>query len=200
MRGTPSHPELDDGLLLFDAYPYVLDSLGFPGMMWSAAELLDPDCQIEQGDYHWEINVTLNGETQSYGGDGAGEGKPIFEQRVQTVFHFLDETCFGIAGTLEEYRELFRQYDEVSWNDAFIYERFVDRDIYCDTIRDTGGTWIRLNGGKYAYIALSTGGYPQEASDVWVDGRYVSEKEHLILNETWEDHPETDILLIYNKY
>lgn len=135
---------LDSGMLVSHAYPFVLNSLGFPSTMASIAETLEPDCSIVWGSYHYLIDVTLDGTTKSYGDAGAGNYDQLLSSKVQQVFSFEGEADFGTCGTVEGYYALLRSYESVAAGDMAAYRDLIAGDTFAKTICAAGGTWIRI--------------------------------------------------------
>ena len=192
---------LEGGILASDAYPFVLHSTSFPGTIWAVAEQLEPDCEVASTGLHYLIDITFAGETRTYGGAGAGGNDPLYSNRVEQVFTFSGEDDFGTHGTLEGYYTLLRGYEPVAEADAEAYRDLISGDTFHQTIRATGGTWIRIAtegflglGASCGYVG-PLGDDTMSLSDAWVDGRYISNHETIILNEKFEDHPTADIVL-----
>ena len=197
-------------------YPFKCDSLGFPGLLESVAQALDSTAKVTpNSSAHYNIDVTYNGETRTYGGAGSLEGQAIPEDQIQPYFSFgtggTQITMEGIYDILYHYAKINVPYD-VPREGMLTWE-----DVY-DTVGS--GVWVRLsNGGKdpsapaYSYMyqdgdgTYFRSGYFDPghehyingdlayASDVWVDGRYVDQWEKFIPGETFADHPTSDILM-----
>lgn len=192
---------LDSGMLVSNAYPFVLDSLGFPGTMENIAKTLESSCTVEGGIVHYLINVTFNGTTKSYGGAGKGGYDPLFSNRIQKVFTFDGEEDFGTHGTVAGYCALLCSYEPIAAEDMAANRDLIAGETLAKTIRDTGGTWIRIAvegfglGTSFAYVAPLGPNKTWELSDAWVDGKYINVYERVDLNASFEDHPTADILL-----
>lgn len=191
---------LKGGILASAAYPFVLDSASFPGTLSSIAKQLEPSCEVASGGVHWMITVTLNGESRSYGGAGEGGYDPLYSNRVEQAFTF-DGDDLGTQGTIEGYYALLRGYEPIAQADAEAYQDLISGDTFHETIRATGGTWIRIaSEGYFGYgtslgYAVPLGKRTMILSDAWVDCRYISNYETLYLNQKFEDHPTADIVL-----
>lgn len=186
-------------------YPYRYDSLGFPSMMGKIAQRLSAESSYAwSSTNHAFIEVTYNGETRTYGGQGNGEGQGITEDKILRTFTFGDTQT---SMTLSDSRKLLEEYaaipmeDDIPREDALTWEK-----IY-QTIGD--GAWVDM-GGYYTYL------YPTDDSasfyadewgvgnslywwgslgycrDTWVDGRYVNKS--FVRGATLEDHPESDVM------
>ena len=196
--------ELLYGSLLFEAYPYILDSLGYPGMIGAAAEALNPDCTAEGGDAHYEVIITLNGEQRIYGGDGEGPSASYDAAHSAKLFAFQGEDDLGINNSLTRFRNALRNQEylqQTSQLEEVDYFAFVDGEVFHKYMEEQGSSWFRvgmegfLGGGiSFAYMAASDG-ETRVLSDAWVDGRYIGEREIINLHASFEEHPQADILL-----
>ncbi|MGM9522968.1 MAG: S-layer homology domain-containing protein, partial [Faecousia sp.] len=193
---------LKDGILVSKAYPFVLDSASFPGTLRSVAKQLEPECEVASAGVHYMINITFEGETHAYGGAGVGGNDPLYSNRVEKVFTFSGSgDDFGTNGTVEDYYTLLRGYEPVAKKDAEKYRDLIRGTTFCQTIQATGGTWIRIGvegffgfGTSFGYV-VPLGTKTMTLSDAWVDGRYIGNRERIVLNERFEDHPTADITL-----
>lgn len=192
---------LDSGMLVSQAYPFVLDSAGFPSTMWNIAKKLEPSCTVAWGGVHYLINVTFDGATKTYGGAGVGGYDPLFSGRVQQVFTFQGEEDFGTHGTVEGYYALLRSYEPIAVEDMKPYQDLIVGETFAKTIRSTGGTWIRIAvegfgyGTSFAYVVPLGTDSTWTLSDAWVDGNYINVYERVDLTASFADHPTADILL-----
>jgi len=202
-------------------YPYTFDSIGFPSMMRAVAYRLDDSCScVWSNNYHYLIEVTYNGETHKYGGQGSGKGQYISEDNIEKYFSFDTDTS---DITLENMYNLLKKYsqmkieDDIPRDGAFTWE-----DIY-NTIGT--GAWVRLdkntslknsdldddytyfypnNYGSKHFLTSEFGagdsvyfsGSLSFLSDTWVDGHYISEYHNLIMGEKFEDHQTSNIMLM----
>ena len=200
MDGYDMYKRSTEDMFITKAYPYVLDSLSFPSVIWRIAKRLEPDAEIKWNDcYHWLIDVTWDGETRSFGGAGNGGTEPLYTDRLATRFTF-DGSANDLActGDFSAFVDQVMIYDQNAQDDAAYYMDLVQGSTYDAAIRATGGTWIRLRGGDYkpyyGYV-VPHGDACMVASKAWVDGKYVNEYERAALNESFEDHPYADILV-----
>ncbi len=190
-----------DGILAKDAFPFVLDSASFPGTMGVIAETLEPECETGSGKNHWEVTVTFNGETKTYGGAGAGGNDPLYTNRIKKDFTFQGESDLFATGTLDSYYTLLMSYDPIAVADAEVYRDLVTGDTFRQTIGATGGTWMRVAvegyfgyGTSFAY-GIPYGDHTDIMTNAWVDGRYIGQHERVLLGKTFEDHPTANIVL-----
>lgn len=210
-----------DGKKLFASavYPYRYDSLGFPGMMGTIAKRLDSSASYEwNGSSHAYINVTYGEETRIYGGCGRGNGQEIGEDMIKQYFEFGSK---GTDITLEGIRQLLCDYSEAKMEDDVPKDDALTWKSICDTVGD--GAWVRLIelksvfGGSstgYAYLnkegegknfstgsagsngsEIYWGGDLGYASDIWIDGRYISSWETFVKGAKFEDYPTSDIMI-----
>ena len=200
-------------------YPYRYDSLGFPSVLSVVARRLDTAAEISwNADNHYLVDVTYNGETYSYGGQGNGEGKGLSEDKIKKYFTFgsngTEITLNGSKQLLDDYAKT-EMKDDIPRSDALTWENI------CDTVGD--GAWVRLikiagifgaTGTTYTYLYKSGDGdefYTDSAgdngseiywfgdlgyvSDTWVDGRYIDDWERYVPGAKYEDHKYSNILL-----
>ncbi len=199
----------DNGSLFATAiYPFRYDSLGFPSIMASVSQRLDSTSTYAWSETsHAHINVTYGDETRSYGGAGNGEGQGLSEDKISRFFTF-DENDEAI--TLDTARQLLDDYAAVEMEDDIPREDALTWEQICNTVDE--GAWARMNGG-YAYLYKSNDQNSYTADewgvgnslywwgslgygcDTWVDGRYINSYERFVPGETFEEHPESDIIL-----
>ena len=200
--------EHEGNMLLQRAYPYVLDSLGFPGMIASAAKRFEPDCTVESGNNHWSRNITWEGETKSYGGAGKGGYDPINTDRLEQLFSFDgSDSDWGVAGTAEDYSRKLASFEAVAAEDLAEYREQIDGDVFRRTIGSTGGTWVMVAkeggfdyGESFAYMIPTASGGARTISDAWVDGRYIGYNETFTPGETFAGHPLAGIVVHNVRY
>ena len=191
---------LSSGILTARTYPFVLDSLGVPGTMQSVAQEMEPECQVAGGATHALVDVTFEGETRTYGGAGAGGNDPLYSNRIRKVFTFQGTEDLGRNGTVEDYRDVLLGYQTVASEDLQKYQDLVGGTTFKKTIRETGGTWIRVATEGWGYgqsfgYAVPIGDAVLYVSEGWVDGRYINIHEILSTGAKFEDHPTADIVL-----
>jgi len=187
-------------------YPYRYDSLGFPGMMGNVSKRLSSDSSYEWSSInHSSIEVTYNGTTKSYGGQGHGEGQGLSEDKLTHIFHFADN---DESMTLSESKALLDEYaaaemeDDIPREDALTWEK-----IY-NTVGD--GAWVDM-GGNYTYLyqkdskasfssdewgvgnSIYWGGSLGYCRDTWVDGRYISKT--FVKGASFEEYPESSVMM-----
>ncbi|MBQ8928720.1 MAG: leucine-rich repeat protein [Oscillospiraceae bacterium] len=215
---SPYRRQDNQSLFATAVYPFRYDSLGFPSMMGSVAKRLDSTATTKRNSaYHAEIDVTYNGETRSYGGQGNGSGQGIDADMISHVYTFrgsdLSLTLDRCRAVLDAYAALTVE-DDVPQDDRLTWEQV------CDTVGD--GAWVRMVGmasvyggtyNMYAYLyrkddrnyfsttasaldgSLYWSGSLGYASDAWVDGRYLNQYEAYVPGAVFADHPTADIIL-----
>lgn len=211
----------DDNKPLFASYlyPYIADSLGFPSIMASVAGKLDSTAEIKWSETsHAHINVTLNGETKVYGGQGNGKGQGLSEDKITKFFKFDGTDNL----TLENLKALLDGYSKVEMENDIPQ---TDNLTWSKVTKSVGsGEWVSLLGitsvfgmssdkaFTYLYKADDKDSYATTDSEVggslywgngslgtpsnvWVDGRYINNYEVFEPGAKFEDHPTASILL-----
>ncbi len=204
------------GILGRTAYPFILDSSGFPGVMSRVAEYLDSSCEVKaNSNYHWLIDVTYGGETRSYGGAGTGSAANIFPTNKADELYTFTNSPTDYLGTasLEMLYQKNKEYTAIAETEMKQYEGYLKGDAFNEAIGN--GAWAKVStepgfgtltgfstfGTTYTYLTLSPGqSSPWVVSDTWVDGRYVSAWEKQVLGATFEDYPTAGILLRNQTY
>lgn len=201
-----THCELvysDGGDMLLDiAYPFVLDSASFPGLMSSVAKKLEPTVEIEAGGSHPYIEVSFEGQSKLYGGAGAGGYENVVSSKITASYTFkFDDSDYSKEQSLDKYKEDLFKYKAIAQVDAEKLNDLIDGDTYEKTITETGGTFIKIltegfiTGRSYAYVMPGRYGNIIALSNTWVKGRYISEYEYLYTGCKFEDFPNANILV-----
>jgi len=195
--------ESTDGSLLIYAYPYVLDSLGFPGTMRAIGLMLSSDCTFENGKNHSLYDVTYNGETKTYGGQGEGGYLDFFADCMEQIFTFMgDSLDYSTGKELEDFREKYFEFQSAS-SDEYDYW---DEMLYgAEAYENMGvGSWeiVRFEGyyseGFIYETYFDTNWYTLK--NCWIDGRYVGDQYYLQPLANFEDYPTANILLRNQTY
>lgn len=187
-----SKPMLVSGL-----YPFRHDSLGFPSMMGKIAKRLQPAATWEwSSDYHYEINVTYNGKTSTYGGAGQGGGQGILPDQVKYWFR-LDGSADDAYqnATMENLAAWNREYGALDVPDQ---ENDPEKFTWKDVSKAAGeGAYARIalitsvffsnNEAGYTYFYDRGGSMPGYFSNVWYDGRYFNRWEYIYLARYRDD-------------
>ncbi len=194
MANTAVYDPYADGILMEYSYPFILDSASFPGMMRTVAKKLDPECEVVRDSYYHElVNITKNGETRSYGGQGNGGNNPAMLDSISKVFKF-DNSSSDLFGkqSSDLVRENLKIKDQAE-AEASKYRDLVRGETFRKKIGS--GSWIRIENGKYAFVAPFYSGTTKDISDAWVDGRFINEWEYWESGARYEDHPNADIVI-----
>ncbi len=189
-------------------YPYIYDSLGFPGMMKKVAMRLDESAVCEWSESsHAFVDVTLNGETQTYGGQGNGEGQGITEDMISRRYIFGEN---NEATNLADAKDILGEYSLLKVNDDIPRDGELTWKKIYDTVGD--GEWVDM-GGKFTYLyqrddkaeftsdefgvghSIYWGGSLGFCSDMWVDGRYINKFKRFVNGATLEEYPESAVLV-----
>ncbi len=188
--------------VLYMAYPYILDSLGFPGVMSSVARKLAPDCEIASGSAHTNIIVTYNGESKTYGGQGKGADDNTVYQTDFTHFLTFDGGVNDLSNaSVDSWFNICMDLKSASSSHTATWEDMLHGDTFHSTIGP--GAWVKVNtqsfnvGDNYGfyYPSSSSNSYHYCASDAWVDGMYVDKYELYVSGERFEDHPTSKVIL-----
>ncbi len=209
-----------DNEKLFAAYvyPFINDSLGFPSVMAAVSARLDPSSTYAWDDAsHYLVNVTYNGETKSYGGQGNGKGESIDKEMIAKRFNFDGDDDITLEGT----RQLLDDYSRLEIKDDIPREDALTWGDVCETVGD--GAWVRMvgitsiyGGNNLIYTYLYKDGkgtyfYTDEAgkngaeiywsgdlgffSNTWFDGRYIDAYEKFVRGAKFDDYPTGNIFL-----
>ena len=194
----------EDGCLLLAAYPYVIDSLGFPGTMGSIAKRLSDDCTVDSGSMHYAIEVTYDGETESYGGAGAGTSNDFYKSCIDKIFTFTGASDdYSVGKELDDFREKYVEFQSAS---EVVLEEWKDI-LTGDTLKETigAGSWVCIgregsSGDTFAYFSGRSEDRVIFASSCWVDGHYIDAWETIEPCADFEDHPNSNIMLTNQTY
>lgn len=181
-------------LLLKAMYPYVLDSLGFPNMMYSVAKKLDESCTGKAGSTHYLVEISYGGKTDTYGGAGRGSTNPIISTKVDSYFKFDGSASdyygkYDIAAIKTKYLNYKSASDRV-------YSEFADKVTGTNSTfynKTKNGTWIRIgiegtNRSTYAYVsAVYSANSSSSLTNTWVDGRFIGIYERIEPGVKWGD-------------
>ena len=187
-------------------YPFVLDSASFPGTMSAVAKTLDSSCTIHSvANSHWLREISAGGESRFYGGAGAGDSDPVYQDQLSYRFLF-DGSADDPANVpdLDSLRSLYTQYQAIGADNVSRLREPIAGQEFVQAIG--GGTWVRIavegwgGGSSYGYIAYGPGQSPVAVSDAWVDGRYINSNQRLVLNAAFADHPNASIVLRGQEY
>ncbi len=176
------------------SFPFNADSLGFPGLLTSFARKMDPKCSISGTSSHAYNQITHDGESRSYGGQG-NAGDYGYTSKMQSGYLNLSQVTYTTNApylwTFEEASNVLNEY----WNTAV--ENYEEQYYLCSadgicSIAGNEGSWVRISGGYYTFAAGSRRAY----DNCWVDGRYCDAKGIFAPSGvTFDQHPTADILI-----
>ena len=191
-------------------YPFRYDSLGFPGMMGLVSKRLNSESEYKWSQTsHAHIQVTYDGTTKTYGGQGHGEGQGLSADKLTRFFDFSEDDRADI--TLDSMRQLQRDYakiemdDDIPREDSVTWLKVADRVGAC-------GEWAKIGGGLTHFYkaddsgtdggdewgvgySIYWGGSLGYFKNVWLDGRYINQYQMWDAGETFADHPTADLVL-----
>ena len=182
------------GLLVSYLYPFRYDSLGFPGMMGRIATRLDASATYKwNSNSHWLIDVTYNGTTKSYGGQGNGGGQPITQDKVNYWFTFdrssndayMNASLSGLKSQLSYYGSLTIPDDTPTTDKltAAIIRKTVGEGKYARIVGinsvygSTNSTFTYLYDNGATSEGVSYNINVGRFSNAWYDGRYFNRFE-----------------------
>ena len=208
--GSPYDREDNRRLFASQLYPLVRDSLGFPSTMAAVALRLD-----DKATYVWSsvshayVDVTYNGETRTYGGQGNGKGQGIAEENITKYFTFGNDDM-GI--TMESLKKLHTEYARIVMEDDVPAEEVLTWKDVADTV-GKNGAWVRFDSiFTYLYKAndedyyhtsavgstggsLYWGGSLGHVRSAWIDGRHIDRYDRFEQGVTFEEYPTDDVIL-----
>ena len=196
------YQKADERPLFYWMYPYVMDSLGFPGTMSSFAKKFNPNCKVESGGVHYLIKVTSGGVTKYYGGAGNGSTDEFYTSAIGKNFTFDgSKSDLGTDGTLDGFISAYKTAQTKSSQIISGFREQLSGNTYKSKIGN--GTWIRAGreggGRSYCYITkgqdFSNSEYVHVISNMWVDGRYINSWEFAEKGTSFADHPTANIMV-----
>jgi hypothetical protein len=188
-------------LLMVKAYPFILDSLGFPGLLESVAMKLNPNVKLSSAGVHWAFKATLDGVTKYYGGQGTGAYDPLLDTRIDSWFIFDGSASdFYTQGSLETIESKLSAYHKTATNDLAAMKEPVSNESI-NKVVGKNGAWIKvgIEGTSSTGMAYTNNG-ANALSDCFVDGRYVDEHELFEKGATFASHPTASIFVANGSY
>lgn len=186
----------EDVLSLY-AYPYILHSRSFPGVMARITRKLEPNATVEYDSfYHYLIIVTYEGETLGFGGAG-NTGDNGLSSSINALLPKHITARFTTANSIPSsswYKNLNDYWNSATYELADQVESISSSAIITSLPDD--GAWNRIYGG-YIYSSHS---YATGSPDVWVDGRYCGTWFVWEQGATFEEHPTSSILITNMTY
>lgn len=210
---SPYSRKSGEYLFASSLYPYRYDSLSFPSKIGAVARKLEPSATVvKNSSAHYLVDVTYNGVTKSYEGQGNGDGKLIGKSDIKHYFHFGSQNDIR---TLEESKALLVEYLKTEVGDDVPREDELTWKQVNDTVGE--GSWVKpywyggkdvysylykLNDNDYYFSSSFDPGHSNYysgslgyASNAWVDGRYVNNDEIYVPGEKLEDHTDAKVIL-----
>ena len=178
------YPSLNNPDFLEDLYPFNLNSYSFPLVMQNVAQRLQPDCVISSGGQHQLFRITYNGETKTYGGQGAYPTQgSLYLSQIEKLFTFTGQGGdLALGSNLPAMREKFIETNGI----ASANMTAITGSVSYSTIKEVvgpNGAWLRVGtegtsyssaNVKYAYYSYSYG----SIENIWVDGRYINRNNY----------------------
>ena len=207
---SPYYRDDSKSMLVSCLYPMIYDSLGFPSIMKSVAEELDSTVSVKWSPTsHYLIDVTYNGETQSYGGAGSGGGQGINADQIKYWYSFdgSDDDAY-MKCNLKDVSSMIREYGELE-----VPEEPTDQPkLTWESVRKTvgkEGSYVKLTlltsvfgGSTDGYTFMCDDGRTGEGSqgwgavghfsNAWYDGRYFNRYEYYYPGAKFEDTVKTE--------
>lgn len=204
-------------MLVSALHPMRYDSIGFPSVMMSVARKLNSAAAVQwSSDAHYLIEVTLNGETRTYGGAGSGGGQGIYANQIKYWYLFDGSSSDAYAKrTLKDVRAMIQDYGAME-----VPEEPTDLPkLTWASVRQTVGTegaYVKLvlitsifggsaSGYTYLYDDGRTGegsqgwGAAGYFSNAWYDGRYFNKWEYFYPGAKFEETVKTESPSIIRK-
>lgn len=200
-RVYPSYTQSSQYLLMAKAYPFTLDSAGFPAKLRAIAKKLNPNVQIDYGYNHELFTATLDGVTKTYGGQGSGSYSPLFDTRIDSWFTF-DHSASDFASqmSLDTMQSKLLDYHAIADQDVKPYEDTVSQETV-NKVVGKNGAWIQvgIEGTSSSGLAYTNDGQ-YALSDCFVDGRYVNSNELFEKGTSFSQHPTASIFIAHGHY
>ena len=197
-------------MLLNNLYSYKLDSIGFPSMMASVANRLEPTSTVTWDSYnHSQIHISYNGYSNTFGGAGTGGGQGIYEKDILYYYKFDGSSSDAYKRcSFDTLRNDIKYYGKLNvdsnpdenglkWNDvrrtvgkggSYVRISFSNWVITSDTEYTVsvqpGFTFLYDNGGtrdQQGFIAIGC------MSNAWYDGRYFNIYEQFYPGVSFEE-------------
>ena len=206
---SPYYRTDSKAMLVSALYPMRYDSIGFPSIMSSVAKKLNSQAEVSWDSYsHYIVNVTYNGETKSFGGQGNGGGQGIEAEQIKYWYSFdgSKDDAYNNCN-LADVEKMNREYGSLTVSK----EPESDKPTWA-SIRSTVGTdgaYVKLvlitsifGGSSSGYSYLYDNGSTSEGwgtqssgavgciSNAWFDGRYFNNWEYYYPGVTFKETVE----------
>lgn len=195
----------NQSMLVSSLYPMIYDSIGFPSVMWTIAKELDSTATVKWStSAHNLINVTYNGETRTYGGQGRGRGQGINADQIKYWYSFDgSEADAYMKCNLKDVSEMILEYGEMEVPEEPTDQPKLTWASVRQTVGKEGG-YVKLTlltsifgGSKDGYTFMYDDGGTTEGpagwggigsfTNVWYDGRYFNKWEYFYPGVRFED-------------
>lgn len=207
---SPYYRADSKSMLVSALHPMKCDSIGFPSVMMSVAKKLNSAVTVEwSSSAHYLVDVTYNGETRSYGGQGSGKGQGIHANQIKYWYSF--DGSGGDAyrkRNLKDVAAMIREYSAME-----VPKEPTDQpELTWASVRQTvgkEGSYVKLTlltsifgGSADGYTFMYDNGSTSEGfqgwgsvghfSNAWYDGRYFNKWEYYYPGAKFEDTVETE--------
>ena len=193
---SPLEQYATDRMMVTYLYPFIYDSVGYPGKLETISERIEPSAESGPAGDHAHRSFTYNGETRFYGGQGTGGGQSINRNMIKYWFKFdssADDACNSIS--LSNLKNMNNEYGKLNVPDA---TETSGKFTWSDVRKTVGtGSSVRVANLKglgdedkpdyyYAYMyddgSQGDGDYLYPIvgylSNAWYDGRYYNIREY----------------------
>ncbi|MCR5701645.1 MAG: leucine-rich repeat domain-containing protein [Lachnospiraceae bacterium] len=201
---SPYSRKGNKSLLCSAIHPMRYDSIGFPSVMSSVAKKLNSAATVKWSDSaHYIVNVTLDGVTKSYGGQGNGKGQGIYANQIKYWYKFdgSNDDAYKTR-SLKEVADMILDYGKMT-----VPEEPIDQEkLTWASVRKTvgkDGAYVKLilltsifGGSGTGYTFMYDNGSTSEGSqgwgsvghfyNAWYDGRYYNKWEYYYPGATLE--------------
>ena len=203
----PYYRSDNKSLFVSQLYPYRLDSLGFPSVMATLAQMLDENATYAwNANSHAHVDITYNGETKTYGGCGHGGGQGILPEQIKYWYKFDgSKTDAAQSISMQTLWDQLNYYGELEIPDDPIMD--IPPLTWKQVREDVGdGSYVKivnlgmLGSGGTVYSYLYDDGSIYEGSqgfasigemhNVWFDGRYFNKWENYYPGADFEETVE----------
>ena len=214
---SPYYRSNSKSMLVSAIYPLRYDSVGFPSVMSSIAKKLNSSATVEwSSSAHYLVNVTLNGVTKSYGGQGNGGGQGINSDQIKYWYTFDGKKTDAYTKcNLADVAQMNRDYGKMT-----VPEEPTDLPkLTWASVRKTvgkDGAYVRLvlltsifGGQTIGYTYMYDNGSTSEGSqgwgsvghfyNAWFEGRYYNKWEYYYPGAKFEETVEKESPSIIQK-
>ncbi|MDE6625043.1 MAG: leucine-rich repeat domain-containing protein [Lachnospiraceae bacterium] len=207
---SPYYRTDSKSMLISALYPMKYDSIGFPSIMMSVAKKLDSTVTVKwSSSAHYLVDVTYNGETKSYGGQGSGGGQGINANQIKYWYSFDGSSADAyMKRNLKDVSAMIQEYGAME-----VPEEPTDQPkLTWASVRQTvgkEGSYVKLTlltsifgGSTDGYTFMYDDGSTSEGSqgwgsvghfsNAWYDGRYFNKWEYYYPGAKFADTVKTE--------